>query len=101
MTARQLPPELVSLIHHTELNKSGWWNKSIQQLILSAIWLTGKQLTDSDLTKTLAESFHLDIPSQRRKSECENLIRSATLILLPSNLNISEAPKKKLEDELR
>src|SRR6266581_4280536 len=102
MPANSLPPELVSLIHHTELNKSGWWNKSIQQLILSAIWLTGKHLTETNLTKTLAESFHLEIPPQRVKSECEQLIRLGTLVRLPSGeLKISEAANKKLEEELR
>jgi len=102
MTAIPLPPELVSLIHYTELNKSGWWNKSIQQLILSAIWLTGRHLTDNDLAKTLAESFHIEIPSQRVKAQCEQLVKSGSLVRLPScELKISETSKKRLEEELR
>lgn len=35
-------PELVSLIHHVELNKAGWWDGAIRQFILAAIWLNGK-----------------------------------------------------------
>src|SRR6266478_2522520 len=102
MAPSPLPPELVSLIHYTELNKSGWWNKSIQQLILSAIWLTGKNLTDSSLTRTLADSFHINIDSQRVKAQCEQLVRSGSLVRLPSGeLKISEASKKSLEEELR
>lgn len=102
MASSSLPPELVSLIHYTELNKSGWWNKSVQQLILSAIWLTGKNLTDSALTRTLADSFHIDIDSQRVKAQSEQLVRSGSLVRLPSGeLKISEASKKNLEEELR
>jgi hypothetical protein len=101
MTANPLAPELVSLIHYTELNKSGWWNKSIQQLVLSSIWLTGKCLTENDVARTLTESFHIEIPSQRVRAQCEQLIRSGSLIRLPSGeLKICESSKKKLEEEL-
>jgi hypothetical protein len=102
MRASPLPPELVSLIHYTELNKSGWWNKSIQQLILSAIWLTGKHIKGNDLARTLAESFHIDIDSQRVKAERDQLVKSGDLVRLPSGeLSISGASKKRLEEELR
>jgi hypothetical protein len=102
MTANALPPELVSLIHYTELNKSGWWNKSIQQLILSVIWLSGKNLAESGLVRTLAESFHIEIVPERVKAQCEQLVRSGSLVRLPSGeLKISESSKKKLEEELR
>ncbi len=29
MASRQLSPDIVSLIHHVELNRSGWWKKGV------------------------------------------------------------------------
>jgi hypothetical protein len=101
MKAAPLPPEIVSLIHYTELNKSGWWNKSIQQLVLSAIWLLGKSIPQTELAGVLTQSFHIDIPVQRLMEQCEQLIRSGSLIRVPKgDLSLSEASKRKLEDEL-
>ena len=100
MKAAPLPPEIVSLIHYTELNKSGWWNKSIQQLVLSAIWLLRKSIPQT-LAGVLTQSFHIDIPVQRLMEQCEQLIRSGSLIRVPKgDLSLSEASKRKLEDEL-
>lgn len=39
MTPKNLPRELIPLIHHIELNKAGWWDRAIQQSIMFLIWL--------------------------------------------------------------
>jgi hypothetical protein len=41
MEKLQLPMELVSLVHHIELNKAGWWDVAVQQLLLAAMWISG------------------------------------------------------------
>src|SRR5690606_5988133 len=33
MAKRTLPPEVVSLIHHVELNENGWWKKAVGQIV--------------------------------------------------------------------
>lgn len=34
-----LPPEVVTLVHHVELNRVGWWKKVLSRLALAAVWL--------------------------------------------------------------
>ncbi|XEG74055.1 hypothetical protein QA447_07430 [Pseudomonas sp. abacavir_1] len=73
MSSRQLSADIVSLIHHVELNESGWWKKGVSQIIRGVLWkaqtpLTikslkhaisreagGVALTDEELAKQLAE----------------------------------------------
>jgi hypothetical protein len=102
MPTSPLPREIISLIHYTELNKSGWWNKSVQQLILSALWLADKPTTENELRKSLADSFHIQIALGRLKAQSEQLINAGSLVRLPAGeLKVSEPSRKKLEDELR
>ena len=38
---KTLPKEIASLIHHITLNEQGWWDKTIQRLIISAFIVSG------------------------------------------------------------
>ena len=44
-----IPPEIVSLVHHIELNKEGWWEKALQQLILAAVWLSNGNISAQEI----------------------------------------------------
>ena len=52
-TERQLPPEIVSLVHHVELNKAGWWDKAIERLILGLLLWLDRPLTLEELQAAL------------------------------------------------
>jgi hypothetical protein len=39
-SAKLLPTELAALVHHVELNRSGWWDKAVHRLVLAAVWLS-------------------------------------------------------------
>jgi hypothetical protein len=102
MTTAPLPSELVALIHHTELNKAGWWNKSIQQLILSVIWISGENLTEHGVIESIQKFFGVEIEHGRVSSQFEQLCSSGSLIRLPnSGYKISESARSKLEGELQ
>lgn len=53
MTTRALSPEIVSLIHHVELNKSGWWKKAVGQVIKGVLWKEQVPLTLDELKQRL------------------------------------------------
>ncbi|MBD0703699.1 MULTISPECIES: hypothetical protein [Pseudomonas] len=38
MANRQLSPDIVALIHHVELNESGWWKKGVSQIVKGVLW---------------------------------------------------------------
>jgi len=48
MKLRHLSPDIVSLIHHVELNESGWWKKAIGQVVKGVLWKseTSKCITE-------------------------------------------------------
>lgn len=96
-----LPPEMVSLIHHTELNKAGWWNKTIQQLILSVLWLSGEPLSTSGLVENLRKILHIDVDPMRVSTQVEQMLKSGALVPLSKGyLKISETARRKLDEEI-
>lgn len=38
MNRHRLSPEIVSLVHHVELNESGWWKKAVGQVVKGVLW---------------------------------------------------------------
>ena len=59
MAPRQLGPEIVALVHHVELNKAGWWKKSLEKLLVSVLWLSG-DLSTAEVRDSLRSTFGVD-----------------------------------------
>lgn len=91
MTRITLPPELVSLVHHVELNKAGWWEKGIQRCIIAAIWLSGDPLTPTAVSEELRVRFSMSIAPATVTEQIRHLCASGTLFCLSDGkLKISE-----------
>lgn len=100
MPSRTLPPEVVSLVHHVELNKAGWWDKGIQHLVQAVVWLSGEPLTPDGIVNQLGERFHVRGDPGRIKRQVEELGKRGVLVALPDGqLRLSEHALKKLEEE--
>lgn len=54
-----LPTEVAALMRHIELHRSGWWDKTIQRLVLAAVWLSGDAPNDRVVRRTLEEQLGL------------------------------------------
>jgi hypothetical protein len=61
MPIKQLSPELVSLVHHVELNQSGWWKKAVKKMIVAAIWSSDRPLSCQQVKEVLREDFNIDL----------------------------------------
>lgn len=90
---RILPKELVSLVHHIELNKAGWWNKAIQQLIVFIMWREGNlPIMPSDITDKLRTEFNVSIDSIKVQEQINCLIRERRIVRLhDGSLKLSES----------
>jgi hypothetical protein len=67
---QELPKALVSLIHHVELNKSGWWDRVVERIVLVAIW--HKSLTTlEELTQFLGQGLDNRINQTRIETVVE------------------------------
>jgi hypothetical protein len=100
MPSRALPPEVVSLVHHVELNKVGWWDRGIQRLVQAVVWLAGEPLTRDGIVDELRSKFHVKGDPGRIKRQAEELAKNGVLLPLPDGrLKLSEHALKKLQEE--
>lgn len=102
MAKAPLPPEIVSLVHHVELNKAGWWDKGIQRLAVAAIWLSGTPITVVGVADRLRTEFFVTVSIGKLKEQVDKLISSGTLVAFgDGRMKISESAVPQLEKLLR
>ena len=101
MTSKQLPPELLSLVHHIELHRSGWWDKALQQLILYVLWLNEGFMTGEQVGFSIKSSFGISVDTERLElqlgelEEASKIVRSSA-----SSYKITEEQVASLELDL-
>jgi hypothetical protein len=101
MPGINIRPELVSLIHHVELNKAGWWDGALGQLILAAIWLSGKPLTPEAINDALQDGLSVFPEPTRVTAQVASLCSSGALFRMPTGeLKISERSLQDIEKSL-
>lgn len=97
-----LPKEIISLIHHIELNKAGWWDASIQRIIIAVLWLATKNLTMKEIADELNKKFYINPGISKIKTQVDALCSSGILLLLPNGeFKISEMSLKEFEQSLK
>ena len=98
MPNTKLPAELVSLVHHVELNKAGWWERGTQRLILAVVWLSGISVTPTEIRERLLREFRLDIDGDSLNRHIGALRGADSLLLLPNGqLKITESACRQFE----
>lgn len=97
----KLSTELVSLIHHIELNKIGWWDVAVQRLILAAIWTSKKHLTLSEILGVIDGDFQVSVDTAKTERQVKCLCQSGALQVMPgSRFKIAERSLKALESDI-
>ena len=61
----KLLPELVSLIHHIELNQEGRWEEALSNLILAALFIFDKPSTEDEILKFLESDFKINLQKNK------------------------------------
>jgi hypothetical protein len=98
----RLPPELISLVHHIELNKAGWWEKSIQRCVIAAIWLSGKAVAQMELGEELRVRFSMSVAEAAIAEQVEVLVGLGTLFrLAEEKLKLSEHALLEFERDIK
>jgi len=102
MASLVLPREVVSLIHHIELNKAGWWNRGVQKLILSVVWLSDGTLAETELGPQLRSVFHVNVDPTKVAEQVKGLVSNGTLVrLADGKLKITELVSRELEQGIQ
>lgn len=74
-----LPKALLDLIEHVELNKSGWWDSALGNVLLAATWMHGKPIYREQIQEIVASAFSLDIPEDRVDKGIQRLLADGKL----------------------
>ena len=99
--AKLLPAELAALVHHVELNKDGWWDKTMERLVLSAIWLTDNNSSILDIQNIFKSEFRLTVSDARVRGVIDTLGSRQHLIKLPNEkFRIPDELRKSFEEEI-
>lgn len=79
--ARPLPKEITSLIHHITLNEQGWWDKTIQRLIVSALGSAeNKQLTTEEILTFVKSNYDTHVDNDRINKQLEKLCSTKAIL---------------------
>lgn len=85
MTIRHLSPEIVSLIHHVELNESGWWKKAIGQVIKGVLWKAQTPLTQAEVKGGLKREVGIQLADDVLLKQIEILLSQNSVTRMPNH----------------
>jgi len=96
-----LPKELTAIIHHIELNKAGWWDKSVQQLLMFVIWSkNNKPLSSSDILNVLKDELKITLDNRRCQEQLDQLTKTNKMVRLGNGFKLSEATFTKIQKQI-
>lgn len=96
-----LPKEVVALVHHVELNSAGWWERTIQRLVMAAVWLSGKPLRKDEINAYLRDQFKLDLSTPKLDSALGHLESDTLLVPVGDGAyRIPDSQQTKLDAEV-
>ena len=93
--------EISALVHQVELNRAGWWDRTVQRLILAAVWLCEGPPTTDDVNEMLKSSFSLDLSRGKFDSAIGVLETQNLIIRIPGGgLRIPDQKRAEFEKEI-
>ncbi len=99
--ASLLPKEVAALVHHIELNRSGWWDKVVQRLVLAAVWWSDHPPSADEVKKTLLQEFKLSLSHDKLRVVLSALEKQDLLVALhEGRYRIPDAQRLVFEREI-
>ena len=97
MTIRPLAPEIVSLIHHVELNESGWWKKAVGQVVQGVLWKEETPKCISELQSAMMQNVGVNLSADALEKLLSTLITQGAITELPGKkFKLSEHARQSL-----
>jgi hypothetical protein len=96
-----LPREVSALVHHIELNRAGWWDKTLNRLVLAAVWLSKSTSEVVSIDDTLRTTFHLSIGHDKLISILSALEAENSLIQIsPGVYRVPDKARTALDQDI-
>jgi len=93
----KLSSDLVSLVQYVELNRGGWWEKSICELISAYLWSSSEPQTTQEITEGITRNYSIEIDVERVQVQLGNMCREKRLVEFNSHYNLSEHTRNQLK----
>src|SRR5437762_5640489 len=97
-TSSILAAEVSALVHQVELNRAGWWDRTVQRLILAAVWLSEGSPTAEEVNTTFKSTFSIDL-ARNKFDSAVNILESQNLLIRISNGRFRIPDEKRAEFE--
>lgn len=99
MPRKRLSQEIVSLIHHVELNESGWWKKAVGQVIRGVLWKSDASRTLAELSVDLNKEIGITLADDVLLRQLDTLQSQGVVTRLPGpNFKLTEKARQELSD---
>jgi hypothetical protein len=96
-----LSKEITALVQHVELNQAGWWEKSVQRLVLAAVWLSDHSPNSEEILRTVKEVFSLPLSNGKFMATLNTLEKQDFLVkLTDGTYRIPDVQRKVFEQEI-
>jgi hypothetical protein len=96
---KSLPSEVVSLIHHIELNKTGWREKALQKLIIGILWLSKEPLTINQICDNMFSNYLIKLDLPQLQSYVDILSKDGAVIEIHGNYKLTESYLEQLKKD--
>ncbi len=100
-TTLLLPREVSALVHHVELNRAGWSDKTLNRLVLATMWLAGENLNETQIYRNMQDTFSLTVGKEKLASVIRSLKSEDSLIEISNGVyRIPEGARSEFEREI-
>ncbi len=100
MKNRNLSPDIVSLIHHVELNESGWWKKATGQVLKGVLWKAKAPQALDEIKSCLSRDVGIHLADDVIQRQLEVLISQNSVMRVPGSesYKLTEFSRKSLTE---
>lgn len=99
MIKKGLSPEISSLIHHVELNQSGWWKKAVAQVLRGVLWKRTSVMTMAELQSAMNQELGIHLTDDMLTKQIELLTRQGSVLQMPGpNFKLTERARQELTE---
>jgi hypothetical protein len=72
---RELPPQVISLIHYVELSQSGWWEETIDRCVMGILWLIKLPSPVGKIRKEIESNLGLELKATEINDSLSRLVQ--------------------------
>src|SRR5438552_7532884 len=100
-TSSLLAAEVSALVHQVELNRAGWWERTVQRLVLAAVWLCEGSPTADEVNAMLKNTFSIDLARNKFDSAVGILESQNLLVRIPNGrFRIPDQKRAEFEQQI-